>query len=141
MLVLLPTSSSKLLAKWQGPFVVTRRVGELDYEVRRTDRGDACQIYHLNLLKRWNEGTSVGLAVVVSNEDDLGSLWSPGGITCRRGSSPTWPSCKQILRMCFHPCPVARTSYSTTSKRSPGKWRVAAPIAFRNTRKTWFRKS
>ncbi len=36
------------------------------------DRGDACQIYHLNLLKRWNEGTSVGLAAVVSNEDDLG---------------------------------------------------------------------
>ncbi len=72
VLVLLPTSSSKLLAKWQGPFVVTRRVGELDYEVKRTDRGDACQIYHLNLLKRWNEGTSVGLAAVVSNEDDLG---------------------------------------------------------------------
>ncbi len=72
VLVLLPTSSSKLLAKWQGPFVVTRRVGELDYEVKRTDRGDSCQIYHLNLLKRWNEGTSVGLAAVVSNEDDLG---------------------------------------------------------------------
>ncbi len=52
--------------------MVTRRVGELDYEVKRTDRGDACQIYHLNLLKRWNEGTSVGLAAVVSNEDDLG---------------------------------------------------------------------
>ncbi len=34
VLVLLPTSSSKLLAKWQGPFVVTRRVGDLDYEVR-----------------------------------------------------------------------------------------------------------
>ncbi len=72
VLVLLPTSSSKLLANWQGPFVVTRRVGELDYEVKRTDRGDACQIYHLNLLKRWNEGTLVGLAAVVSNEDDLG---------------------------------------------------------------------
>ncbi len=34
VLVLLPTSSSKLLAKWQGPFVVTRRVGELDYGVK-----------------------------------------------------------------------------------------------------------
>ncbi len=72
VLVLLPTSSSKLLAKWQGPFVVTRRVRELDYEVKRTNMGDACQIYHLNLLKRWNEGTSVGLATVVSNEEDLG---------------------------------------------------------------------
>ncbi len=71
VLVLLPTSNSKLLAKWQGPFVVTWRVGELNYEVKRTDRGGACQIYHLNLLKRWNEGTLVGLAAVVSNEDDL----------------------------------------------------------------------
>lgn len=33
VLVLLPSSSSKLLAKWQGPFVVTRRVGDVDYEV------------------------------------------------------------------------------------------------------------
>ncbi len=33
VLVLLPTSSSKLLAKWQGPFEVTRRVGDLNYEV------------------------------------------------------------------------------------------------------------
>ena len=41
VLVLLPTSSSKLLAKWQGPFVVTRRVGDVDYEVVRSDRGGA----------------------------------------------------------------------------------------------------
>ncbi len=33
VLELLPTSSSKLLAKWQGPFEVTRRVGNLNYEV------------------------------------------------------------------------------------------------------------
>ncbi len=57
VLVLLPTSSSKLLAKWQGPFEVTRRVGDLNYEVVQTDRSGARQIYHLNLLKkgaRWN---------------------------------------------------------------------------------------
>ncbi len=72
VLVLLPTSSSKLLEKWQGPFVVTRRVGDLDYEVRRMDRGDSCQIYHLNLLKRWNEVTSVELAAAVSAEKELG---------------------------------------------------------------------
>ncbi len=52
VLVLLPTSSSKLLAKWQGPFEVTRQVGDLNYEVVRTDRSGARQIYHLNLLKK-----------------------------------------------------------------------------------------
>ena len=59
VLVLLPSSSSKLLAKWQGPFVVTRRVGDVDYEVVRSDRGGAKQIYHLNLLKIWREAEPV----------------------------------------------------------------------------------
>ena len=51
VLVLLPTSSSKLLAKWQGPFVVTRPFRDVDYVLVRSDRGGAMQIYHLNLLK------------------------------------------------------------------------------------------
>ncbi len=72
VLVLLPTSSSKLLAKWQGPFEITRQVGDLDYEVIQTDRSGARQIYHLNLLKKWSEVEAVMLATVVSGEDDLG---------------------------------------------------------------------
>ncbi len=36
------------------------------------DRGDSHQIYHFNLLKRWQEETSVELAVAVSAEEDLG---------------------------------------------------------------------
>ena len=55
MLVLLPSSTSKLVAKWQGPFVVTRQVGDVDYEVVRSDQGGATQIYHLNLLKACRE--------------------------------------------------------------------------------------
>ncbi len=72
VLVLLPTASSKLLAKWQGPFEVTRRIGDLNYEVIRTDRNGARQIYHLNLLKKWTEVEPVMLATTVSREDDLG---------------------------------------------------------------------
>ncbi len=102
----------------KGPFVVTRRVGELDYEVKQTDRGDSCQIYHLNLLKRWNEGTSVGLAAVVSNEDDLGpeaalknhpfALVSGGDHLSPRLLTDL-AQLQEILQMCFHPCPVVRT--------------------------------
>ena len=33
VLILLPTSASKLLAKWQGPFVVKGRKGRVNYEV------------------------------------------------------------------------------------------------------------
>ena len=65
VLLLVPSSCSKLLAKWQGPFVVTRLVGDADYDVVRSDRGGATQIYHLNLLKDWREVTAVSLAITV----------------------------------------------------------------------------
>ncbi|RXN08062.1 zinc finger protein 444-like [Labeo rohita] len=65
-------ASSKLLAKWQGLFEVRRRIGDLNYEVIRSDRNRARQVYHLNLLKKWREEESVMLVMVVSGEDDLG---------------------------------------------------------------------
>jgi len=36
--VLLPTSSNKLLAQWQGPYRILRRVGKVDYEVLIPDK-------------------------------------------------------------------------------------------------------
>lgn len=70
VLVLLPTSSSKKLAQWQGPFVVTQRVSDLDYEVIHSDRADSHQVYHINLLKQCREPEEVMLATLVTNEDD-----------------------------------------------------------------------
>ena len=67
-----PSPSSKLLAKWQGPFVVTRRVGDVNYEVVRSDRGGATQIYHLNLLKAWREAEPVSLVTLLTERDELG---------------------------------------------------------------------
>ncbi len=51
------------------PLPATR---DLNYEVVRTDRSGARQIYHLNLLKKWSEVEPVMLATAVSGEDDLG---------------------------------------------------------------------
>ena len=61
-----------VLAKWQGPFLVTRRVGEVDYEVQCTDREGAKQIHHLNLLKAWKEVVAVSLVKVDQERDELG---------------------------------------------------------------------
>ena len=72
VLVLLPTSSTKLLVKWQGPFMVTRWVGEVDYEVQWSDWEGAKQIYHLNLLKAWKEVVAVSLVLVDQEKDELG---------------------------------------------------------------------
>ena len=33
MLVLLPTSSNELLAQWQGPYCVVRKVEKVNYEI------------------------------------------------------------------------------------------------------------
>ncbi|XP_052080712.1 uncharacterized protein LOC127718696 [Mytilus californianus] len=52
VLVLLPTSESKLLAQWKGPYVVTDKVGPVDYKVKV--RGKE-KVYHVNMLKTWYE--------------------------------------------------------------------------------------
>uniref|UniRef100_A0A8C5FTF6 Integrase catalytic domain-containing protein n=1 Tax=Gadus morhua TaxID=8049 RepID=A0A8C5FTF6_GADMO len=81
VLVLLPTSSTKLLAKWQGPFVVTRRVGNVDYEVVRPDRGDSRQIYHINLLKRWIDVVPVAFATTLPEGEEFGpEVPTPGPV-------------------------------------------------------------
>ncbi len=38
VLLLLPTSDNGLLAKWQGPYEVLRKVGETNYELSLPDR-------------------------------------------------------------------------------------------------------
>lgn len=44
-----------MLAKWQGPYIVTRKVGPVDYEVETPDKRQSKKIYHMNLLKQWKE--------------------------------------------------------------------------------------
>ncbi|KAI2646544.1 Transposon Tf2-8 polyprotein [Labeo rohita] len=51
VLLLLPTSSNKLLANWQGPYTVVRKMGTVTYEIHHPDKGKSKQTYHVNLLK------------------------------------------------------------------------------------------
>ncbi|XP_036001527.1 alpha-1,3-mannosyl-glycoprotein 2-beta-N-acetylglucosaminyltransferase b isoform X1 [Fundulus heteroclitus] len=55
VLLLLPSSTSKLLAKWQGPYTISRQLGPTTYEVYHPDKKKATQAYHVNLLKEWKE--------------------------------------------------------------------------------------
>ena len=52
VLILLPTSTSKLLAQWQGPYSIVRRVGKVNYEVDLNDRRKRRRVFHINMLKR-----------------------------------------------------------------------------------------
>ena len=53
VLVLLPTSTKKLLVQWQGPYPVLRKVGPATYEVDRFDRTKRRRILHVNMLWKW----------------------------------------------------------------------------------------
>ena len=51
VLILLPTSGSKLLAKWQGSFVEKGRMGRVNYEVDMGGKWKKYRTFHINMLK------------------------------------------------------------------------------------------
>ncbi len=55
VLVLLPSGACKLLAKWQGPYVITRKLGPVTYEILCPERKRPRQILHVNLLREFKE--------------------------------------------------------------------------------------
>ncbi|XP_026146496.1 uncharacterized protein LOC113120717 [Carassius auratus] len=66
VMVLVPTSACKFLARWQGPYTVLERVGPVTYRVRQPGRRRPEQLYHVNLLKRW-VGTGPQLAALTAS--------------------------------------------------------------------------
>ena len=61
VLILLPTSASKWLAKWQGPFVEKGRKGRVNYEVDIGERRNKCRTFHINMMKSWVEREQMSL--------------------------------------------------------------------------------
>ncbi|XP_071510123.1 uncharacterized protein [Diadema antillarum] len=55
VLLLLPTDRNKLLLQWKGPFAVTAKVSDTDY---RIDVKGKSKVFHINLLKKYNERES-----------------------------------------------------------------------------------
>ena len=81
VLVLLPTNTSKLLARWHGPYKVIRRVGRVNYLVAMPERRKKEGVFHANMLKRWREPVCPGYFVteVADEEDELETLTWDGG--------------------------------------------------------------
>ena len=69
VLVLLPTSASKLNAQWQGPYTVEERVSKVNYKLRIPDRRKKAAVFHINMLQRWHTPIETGfLTMRVSDE-------------------------------------------------------------------------
>ena len=51
VLVLLPTTTDKLLAQWQGPYLVVKREGKVTYQIDMHNRRKRRRVFHVNMLK------------------------------------------------------------------------------------------
>ena len=76
MSILLPTIVNKLAAEWQRFYRIIKRVGEIDYVVHMHDRRRKNQLYHVNMLWKWQvcEPTDTGYSskeVLETGEGDL----------------------------------------------------------------------
>ena len=77
VLVLLPTSTNKLLAEWQGPYPITKRVSKVDYEIQMSDRRRQKRVFHINMLHKWHSLTAVSF-LAEEVPDDVVTWNDPG---------------------------------------------------------------
>ena len=82
VLVLLPSASNKLQAKWQGPVRVTRKVTDLDYEVEFGKRKPR-HVLHVNMLRKWHDRKMNAFLAArierISDQDDQVDVYPIGG--------------------------------------------------------------
>ena len=80
VLVLLLTLTHKLLAQWQGPYQVLKKVGEVDYLVDRHDRRKRRRIFHINMLREWVVPASTGywMEEVEEIDEEEVPVWKEG---------------------------------------------------------------
>ena len=53
VLLFLPLGNSKLESKWQGPFVILRKITDVNYEVMMPNKRKSKRIIHVNMMKLW----------------------------------------------------------------------------------------
>lgn len=61
VLILLPSSSNKLLARWQGSFPVSEKLSHTTYKVKTGQGHRMNRTFHVNMLARWESPSAVCL--------------------------------------------------------------------------------
>lgn len=79
VLVLLPSDDSKLLAKWQGPYEIQKKLGQTTYKVAIPDQPRSSRVLHINLLKEWVERPKADVFLIreVSEEEEVDDQYLP----------------------------------------------------------------
>ena len=120
VLVLLPTSTSKFLAQWRGPYRVIRRIGQVDYEVDMGDHRKRLRVFHVNMLKKWH------VPAVASYFGDQGADEADDVVLWKDDAEETQPVIneeltprqKQELQRLLH-------EYTSTLQDAPGQMMLA----------------
>ena len=117
VLVLLPTSSSKLLAQWQGPYQVVKRVGKVNYLYDHRKRK---RVFHINMLRAFQvRRVAESNESVVDESDDDVLCWKDGD----PGDQPTISNrlSTDQLEQLQH----LLTEFSEVLKNQPGQTQLA----------------
>ena len=67
--VLLPAQKDKLLAEWQGPYTIHKRITDVTYEIIVPEKRKKNRIFHVNMLARWESPTAACLEVEEATEE------------------------------------------------------------------------
>ena len=70
---LLPSSTRKLEAAWQGPYTVIEKVGPVDYKLSMPKRRGKTNVFHVNMLLAWKEDGSTQLLYLAQEYYSLGN--------------------------------------------------------------------
>uniref|UniRef100_A0A1X7U211 RNA-directed DNA polymerase n=1 Tax=Amphimedon queenslandica TaxID=400682 RepID=A0A1X7U211_AMPQE len=70
VLVLLPSTTHKLTAEWKGPYVVKRKVGDVDYELEMNGKQKKYKIFHVNMLRQWYDRTDTSFLMGEVNKEE-----------------------------------------------------------------------
>ena len=100
VLVLLPTTSNKLLAQW--PYRVLRRVGKVNYEVYMPDKRKRRAILHINMLKKWHQPEAMcfwTVGVDPDEENDVPTWREESGRSPSVGTQLTVQQKRQLLEL------------------------------------------
>lgn len=54
-MLLLPSTTSKFLAKWQGPYPILERLSDVTYAMVMVGDQKRRRVFHVNMLKQWRE--------------------------------------------------------------------------------------
>ncbi|KAL5517922.1 hypothetical protein EMCRGX_G003566, partial [Ephydatia muelleri] len=117
VLVLLPTSSNKLLAQWQGPYTVEKRVSDVTYQVDMSNKRKRHRVFHKRRKMRYQFGEKT---TPVYNG------------TCH----PIWMKCRKEVFMDELIDRLGSANYISTLDLSRGYWQV--PMSAQSRAKTAF---